>query len=81
MIAVAYYYCLCRWLFFVYPDQDNEISREKRRRQRTDKELRDVRSKLDIKTAEHDEVGEQIHSTNSSNNGDVRARHSSSSTQ
>ena len=36
--------------------QDNEISREQRRRQRTDKELRDVRSKLDIKTAEHEEV-------------------------
>ncbi|CAN0371601.1 unnamed protein product, partial [Ectocarpus sp. 12 AP-2014] len=32
--------------------QDNEISREQRRRQRTDKELRDVRSKLDLKTAE-----------------------------
>lgn len=36
--------------------QDNEISREQRRRQRTDKELRDVRSKLDLKTAEHEQV-------------------------
>lgn len=36
--------------------QDNEISREQRRRQRTDKELRDVRAKLDLKTAEHEEV-------------------------
>lgn len=43
--------------------QDNEISREQRRRQRTDKELRDVRSKLDIKTAEHEEVTAQ-YSTN-----------------
>lgn len=40
----------------VYRCQDNEISREQRRRQRTDKELRDVRSKLDLKTSEHDEV-------------------------
>lgn len=41
---------------YQYLVQDNEISREQRRRQRTDKELRDVRSKLDIKTAEHEEV-------------------------
>ncbi|CAM9908293.1 unnamed protein product [Ectocarpus fasciculatus] len=40
--------------------KDNEISREKRRRQRTDKELRDVRSKLDLKTAEHEQMSAEL---------------------
>ncbi|CBJ29363.1 flagellar associated protein [Ectocarpus siliculosus] len=40
--------------------KDNEISREQRRRQRTDKELRDVRSKLDLKTAEHEQMSAEL---------------------